>query len=199
MNATVITKTYAAPEVSVKDILRYMGCREPSPEVDSLIKKCLDIALPICRYEVCYAAFSVSIDGSAVDLGFASVESRDLVKCIGDCDSAVVFAATAGLGIDRLINKYSRTSPATALCLQAIGSERIEALCDTFCRELSLEYGRIGKLTRPRFSAGYGDLPLELQSKIFEALTPQNKIGVTLNESLIMSPSKSVTAIVGIK
>ena len=49
-----------------------------------------------------------------------------------------------------------------------------------------------------RFSAGYGDVPLELQRDIFALLDCPRRIGLTLNESLLMSPSKSVTAIVGI-
>lgn len=52
--------------------------------------------------------------------------------------------------------------------------------------------------TRPRFSPGYGDLPLALQRDIFHALDCARKIGLTLNDSLMMSPAKSVTAIIGI-
>ena len=48
-----------------------------------------------------------------------------------------------------------------------------------------------------RFSPGYGDLPLDVQKNIFPLLDCERKIGLTLNESLIMSPSKSVTAFVG--
>ena len=55
-----------------------------------------------------------------------------------------------------------------------------------------------GKFLKPRFSPGYGDLPLEMQRDIFRVLDCSRKIGLTLNESLLMSPSKSVTAIVGI-
>ena len=77
---------------------------------------------------------------------------------------------------------------------QAIGAERIESLCDAFCAEREAE----GLRLRPRFSPGYGDLPLELQRDLFRGLDCSRKIGLTLNESLLMSPSKSVTAIAGI-
>ena len=82
--------------------------------------------------------------------------------------------------------------------MQAIGAERIEALCDAFCDKLKAEKSEKGLFLRPRFSAGYGDLSIELQRDIMRALDCGRKIGVTLNESLLMSPSKSVTAIVGI-
>ena len=85
-----------------------------------------------------------------------------------------------------------------SVCLQAIGAERIEALCNAFSLEMKNEYAKSGRSLRPRFSAGYGDLPLELQREIFNALGCERRIGLTLNDSLIMSPSKSVTAIIGI-
>ena len=51
---------------------------------------------------------------------------------------------------------------------------------------------------RPRFSPGYGDLPIEIQKDIFRALDCPRRIGLTLNENLLMSPTKSVSAIIGI-
>ena len=103
-----------------------------------------------------------------------------------------------GLGIDRLINKYGRITPSRAVCLQAIGAERIEALCDEFCKDIAQKYAESCRKLRPRFSPGYGDLPLSLQRDILNLLSSEKRIGLTLNESLLMSPTKSVTAIVGI-
>ena len=129
---------------------------------------------------------------------FAEVESSALAKNLKGCESSVVFAATIGIEIDRIIQKYSRTDLSKAVFMQAIGAERIEALCDAFCDKLKTEKSEKGLFLRPRFSAGYGDLSIELQRDIMRALDCGRKIGVTLNESLLMSPSKSVTAIVGI-
>ena len=199
MNGTVIKKTYRAPDVSRREILRYMGCRGSGNEFDGLIDEGLALSLGSARYEVCFARFPITVSEGEVDLGFARVRSRDLAKNLDGCDSAVVFAATVGLEFDRLIAKYGKTAPSLALCIQAIGAERIEALCDTFCHELADTVSLEGKNLRPRFSAGYGDVPLELQRDIFRALSCQSKIGLTLNDVLLMSPSKSVTAIVGIK
>ena len=80
--------------------------------------------------------------------------------------------------------------------LQALGAERIEALCDSFCDFLAAEYAPL--TVRQRFSPGYGDLPLQNQRAFFDALQCHREIGLYLNESLLMSPTKSVTAIVGI-
>ena len=50
-----------------------------------------------------------------------------------------------------------------------------------------------------RYSPGYGDLPLELQREIIRVLDCGRTIGITLTESLLMQPSKSVTAVIGMK
>ncbi|MBQ5601557.1 MAG: Vitamin B12 dependent methionine synthase activation subunit, partial [Clostridia bacterium] len=71
----------------------------------------------------------------------------------------------------------------------------IEALCDAFCADIKKEYNTG---LEPRFSPGYGDLPLSAQKNIFAVLDPERRIGLTLNSSLLMSPSKSVTAFVGL-
>ena len=70
-----------------------------------------------------------------------------------------------------------------------------ESLCDALCSKIETDLGvKVG----PRFSAGYGDLSLDFQKNIFNILKCE-KIGLTLNQSLSMSPSKSVTAIAGLK
>ena len=82
------------------------------------------------------------------------------------------------------------------MLFDAIGTERTEALADCFVSYLEREYSMS---SLPRFSPGYGDLPLELQKCVFDVLSPEKQIGVFLSDSFIMSPSKSVTAFVGLK
>ncbi len=194
MSSTVFVREYSAPKVDIREILRYAGCRGEATETEALVKECLQTALPELCYRVCWCELYVRIEGELVVLGGKEISSASLAKQLFGCQSAVIFAATVGLGLDRLISKYSRISPARALCLQAIGAERVEALCDAFCFDLGKN-----KCTRPRFSPGYGDLSLELQGDVCEWLSAAKHIGVGVNESLLLSPSKSVTAIVGIE
>ena len=198
MDGTVYIKRYAPPPWDRREILRYAGAKEATVEVTDLLENCLAEAQSVLSYQVCYAVFPVRKDGERLNLGFACTDSAHLRRNLAGCDRAAVFAATVGLGLDRLIARYSRTSPARALMVQAIGAERIEALCDVFCQELGDELYRCGTAVRPRFSPGYGDLPLELQRDIFRVLDCPSKIGLTLNDSLLMSPTKSVTALIGI-
>ena len=145
-----------------------------------------------CR--VCWRRFEIAVGPEAVDLGFTSLASQSLRRHLRGCGHIILFAATTGLGIDRLVARYGGVSPAKAFLFDAIGTERIETLCDVFCADMAEQYGPL----RPRYSPGYGDVPLGLQKEIVAALDCQRKIGLTLNESLLMTPSKSVTAILGI-
>ena len=123
------------------------------------------------------------------------IHSKSLINNLKDCDEVIVFAATAGLMIDRLIAKYAVISPVRSLMLHSIGAERVEALCDSFCDKIATE---LKCNLAPRFSPGYGDLPLVLQKDILHLLNANNTIGIGLNTSLLLSPTKSVTAFAGI-
>ncbi len=183
--STVYTKTFNPPPFDRGEILRYAGAKESIPEIEKLIDECIEETKDKLVYKVCYGHFPTS---------FLQVKSEIIARNLSGCKSIVLFAATVGIELDRLIARYGKISPAKALIFQAIGAERIERLCDEFCRFTVEEYGH----TKPRFSPGYGDLPLEAQKDFFRVLEPSKRIGLTLNESMLMTPSKSVTAIIGI-
>ena len=188
-------RSFDPPAVDMGEILRYARGGD-----ESAVRECLSEAESVLTYNVCFTETEISVSGDVIDLGFAEVRSRALAKDLGGCRSAIIFAATVGIGIDRLIGKYNRLSPSKAVILQAIGSERVESLCDAFESKIKRELREArGKASfRPRFSPGYGDLSLELQRDIFRLLDCPRQIGVTLGDSLLMSPSKSVTAIIGV-
>ena len=110
-----------------------------------------------------------------------------------------MMAATIGLEADRRTARYERTNPIKALLLQAMGAERVETLCDLFCKEIRQQEEVNGNTITTRFSPGYGDLPLEVQREFVRLLDCSRQIGISLNASLLMSPTKSVTAIFGIR
>lgn len=193
----IYTKFYELGDFDMREILRYAGSKEVGA-VTELARSCIAEAVPMCRGSVCWCEVDVGISCGEVDLSFAKTDSRALAKNLGGCRRAVIFGATVGLEADRLIKRYSRLDTARAVMLQAIGAERIEALCDAFCADIEENVAERGLFTRPRFSPGYGDLPLEIQRDFVRVLDCRRKIGVTLNESLLMSPSKSVTAIIGL-
>ncbi len=192
--ACVYTTSYPLPAPCKKEILRYAGIRKPSLVSDELLARfdeAVDIAVDHINPKVCFCELDVC------DCDFCG--SLDIKKNLRDSKRVIIFAATVGLDLDRLIARYEVLSPTTALLLDAIGSERIEALCDAFCTDMKQRKAVDGFSLRPRFSAGYGDLPIEFQKTVFALLDPPSRIGVTLNDSYLMTPSKSVTAIIGVE
>lgn len=198
MTGPIQNVTWPCPDYNRKEILRYAGAREATPEVSELMESCIQEVHDKLLYRVCWKEFPIQADAGGLDLGFARCTSASLARNLTGCDHIVLFAATVGVGLDRLIARYNRLSPARALMFQAIGAERIEELCDAFNARITREKEEQGRATRPRYSPGYGDLPLEMQTDIFAVLDCPRQIGLTLNNSLLMSPSKSVTAIIGV-
>ena len=190
---TVNVREYEAPEVNKREIHRYAGERAATNALSALIDECLAEILPRLVYKVAFCEAEVKISGQTVDLGFGKIESRALTKNLSGCTRAIVFAATVGLAPDRLVARNLVVSPTKALVFDAIGSERIEELCDVFCADAAK-----GRNLRPRFSAGYGDFSIDAQKDIFRLLDCPKNIGLSLTENLLMTPTKSVTAIVGI-
>ncbi len=185
-------------KLNVSETLRYLGYGKtvlPEEGVRALLCECESEILSAQDLRACYSVFDISAEGEKLNLGFAEVTSHSLSLNLAGCKRIVLFACTAGAGIDRLIAKYSRLSPAKAAVMQAAGAALVEDWCEELCELFKREYGE----TKPRFSCGYGDLPLTLQRDIFAALSVTKHIGITLSDDCFMTPTKSVTAIVGIR
>ncbi len=194
MMEDVKVKTYTHIKIDKNAIMRYAQCLNADEQVENLVTECLNECEFL--YKVCYREFDVKECDGGLDLSFCTTDSSSLQKLLSNSKKILVFAATIGFDIDRKITKYSKIDPAKALILQAIGTECVESLCDAFEEGIRREKGY--DITS-RFSPGYADLPLEIQKDLFKALDCYKNIGVTLNDSLLMSPSKTVTAIIGIQ
>ena len=192
-------KTFEQPEWQDRTILQFMFCKTADENTRALIDECKGLVDNALKYRVCYSVFPVSVSGDEIDMTFAKTRSASLAKNLAGCEYIVLFAATAGVEMDRLIERYLKISPAKSMCLGAIGGERVEALCDEFNNLVIEKAGENGYTARPRFSPGYGDLDLGLQRDIFAHLDLTRKMGMTLGDNLLMSPRKSVTAIIGLK
>ncbi len=132
-----------------------------------------------------------------LDLGFAVTGSESLRRHLAGCDGVILFAATAGMEMDRLILRAKALSPLHGLLMHGIGAAVIEEACDRLCGQLAKAFP--DRALRPRFSPGYGDLPLAMQRDIFATLDCERRLGLTLTDTLLMQPSKSVTALVGLE
>ncbi len=182
------------------EIFRYLGYQNNTPEdhVKAQIEAVTEEVFSALNCYACLSICDISVTDDTVDLGVFSAPSRHLAKTLSGCRQAVLFCATIGAGVDRIIAKYSQIAPSSAVIAQAAGAAAIEGFCDVLCQRILERQPNKNCLLRPRFSPGYGDFPLAYQKEIFRVLSCTKRIGVSLTESLMMTPTKSVSAIVGI-
>ena len=188
-----------ADEVSIneKEAYMYMGLRSKAPgePVEELFLSCLEEVKSAVSYKACFTEVPLGFPkDNEVFLGFGTVKSEKLYRHLQECKTAYIFAATAGTGIDRLISRYKFLSPSKSLMIDAIGSAAVEGWCNRLNADIVAE-----RAAKSRFSPGYGDLSLTYQKEILEYLDAYRKIGISLSDTLFMTPTKSVTAIIGIK
>lgn len=195
MITSYLTTDCKVPPICEKEVLRYAGDPNPNQETLQLLHECIQECNNLFSTKIAYRIFPIVRQLDELNIASLKITSKSLKRNLSKCDRVILFATTAGLEIDRLIVKYAKLSPARSLMFHSIGSERVEALCDAFCHFLEAEENF--KVTA-RFSPGYGDLPLELQKEILVLLNANSTVGIGLNDSMVLSPTKSVTAFVGI-
>ncbi|MBQ5999206.1 MAG: hypothetical protein IJL70_07040 [Treponema sp.] len=168
--------------------------------IDESCKKMQKILVPQAVYEEFDLSIVCSDDEKVPEIKFGGIsfKSRDLAKNLKDCKKIILLAATIGTSVDMMIRRAQQCGSADAAIMQGVGAMFIESFVDDFNERLCRDYELKGCRLHPRFSPGYGDVPLEIQ-KYFFSLLPCSKIGLSLMDTLIMAPEKSVTAFIGIE
>ena len=192
-----LSKNGSEIEPCKKEAFRYMNCKADykDEELEKLYEECLAEYKKVASYKAVYRLTDITQSAEdTTDFGFCSISNSSIYKNMSGCRSGVVFAVTAGAGVDRLLLRYSKISPARAVVVNCIASSAIEVWCDEINDKINEMY-----ITNPRFSPGYGGVSLEYQKDVLSFLDAERKIGITLNNALMMNPIKSVTAFIGIK
>ena len=187
-------------EMRRREVYRYLGYRNitPSPEIDARIQTCIGrmqtAATPRAILRRCELRLTAP---DQIDIAGLCIHSRDLFRNLSGCDYAYMYAATIGLGIDHLIKRGEVSSMTDSIIYQAAGAAMIEAFADHEMESLRAQEAANAYRLRPRYSPGYGDLPLALQLDFARILDMQKWCGITLTDALLMVPSKSITAFIG--
>lgn len=181
-----------------KEILRYLGAGNSDPQLDQLIvraeKELIQAATP--RYVSGKFSLSVKDDGAVI--GGTYLSSKTLAAHLKGCQEAFLVAFTLGPGVDALIRRYELVEMSLVPVLQACAAVYTEEQADRAQEDLEEYAKEKGLFLRPRYSPGYGDLPLSSQRFLFDALQVSKKIGVTLTDTFLMLPMKSITGVVGL-
>lgn len=191
---TLFTGDPAALAVNRKEALRYLGVKgEPAPALLALLDRAQGALCEVAAPKAVSRRLKLQAEGEKLDFGVFRLRSGSLAKNMTGCEESFLFAATLGHGVDRLLLRLQKTEPSFALVFDVWCSAAVEA----WCNEVNAKLAQ-GEVLRPRFSPGYGDVPLSLQRDVLAALDAQRKLGITLSDTYFMTPCKSVTAFVGI-
>ena len=184
------------PDVS--EALRYLGIPHPAEKMRRDAERLADGLSAEIQPRYVYRVFAlehlpdcVRLQGANVDLTGSSARTM-----LAGCGQAALLACTLGARFDARLLTLQARDMAKAVIYDALGSAVVEAGCGEAERELAARFPDL--FLTDRFSPGYGDLPLALQPQFCAALDAGRRLGLTVSQSLLLNPVKSVTAVIGL-
>ncbi|MEE0060151.1 MAG: vitamin B12 dependent-methionine synthase activation domain-containing protein [Acutalibacteraceae bacterium] len=182
------------------EALRYMGCKKNNTDdnTTALLNKCesLVISHSIPRY--CYREFDIKETTQGIEVIGTNLvlKGNDIKNHLSNCFGIVIMCATLSNSIDTLIRKAQLEDMSKAVVINSLASVAIEQVCNKVEEKIYTTHQNCYKTFR--YSPGYGDLPITLQRDILNILDAPRKIGLCVNQSFMLTPIKSVTAIIGL-
>ena len=182
------------------EILRYLGYKgnRPDENVMRLVLACSAEINDIADYHACRERVPLTDTENGILLQDVLLPGKAIRRNLDGCREAFAFAATVGPAVDRRIAMLKYREPAKALVMDAAASAAVEAFCDEINDAWEKDSLAEGKFLRLRFSPGYGDLPISVQKDLLRLLDAAHLAGITLTDSMMMIPRKSVSAVIGI-
>lgn len=188
-------------DARTKEAVRYLGYGNHAVDDSTLglVASSFEELERTAGKRIIYRIFDVSFkDSDHLEIGKLDIVSKNLGKNLKGCQNAVVLGATLGAGVDMLLRKYALTDMARVVTLQACAAALLEEYLDVCQEEIRKEIAEQNLYLRPRFSPGYGDFSIEHQEMILRMLDTAKTIGLTMTDSSMLTPTKSVTAIIGL-
>ena len=194
-------------EIDEREVLRYLQYKDQdieddlSDKIKQCIKKTREIINPrfifrkykIKKLKLLEAKSEVYLEGANLTL-----QSDDIYNLLLECDECILMSTTLGLEIEREIRKLTYTDLTKGIIVDACATAAIEEVCDIVQDNIAKKLLKEDKYITYRYSPGYGDLPIEKNVDINNLLNSQKEIGLTVTNSGIMIPRKSVVALIGV-
>lgn len=182
----------------LRETARYMGYKRgamPTPEICELIDEAYEELLKVIQSKYIYKEYEFTRTQDGIVIEGIEFKSKKLLSHLQNASTIILFGATLGQGADTLIRKFSVTDIAMSAVAQAVAASMVENFCDIACEEMKKA---IKGEHRPRFSPGYSDFHISAQADFFKLLPMNKQLGVSLSDGYMMTPTKTVTAFIGI-
>ncbi len=183
--------------INCRDVLAYLKITNADNNTLLLIDELEAELISLCSIKESVGIYNANMVGEFYTIEGTSItlDSKDINKLFIKTDKIAMFAISLGIEVDKKILYYAKTNVSRMVVFDALASCYIEQLCNALNEKINTKMQ--GKYHTVRFSAGYGDLNINKQKQIIDSLGGYNKLGITVGESYIMLPQKSITAFVG--
>lgn len=187
-------------KIDKNEALRYLGYKNKN--IDEETNKLLDESIAelkeIAELKYVYRIFHIKKENNNINFeNLINIKSNDLGNLFKHCKKSAVMAATLGFEVEKRIKYYTSSNLSKGVVFDACAASYIEALCDMAEAEIKEIAAKEGCNITFRYSPGYGDVPISHQGDILAALNAQKLIGISVLNSSILIPRKSVTAFIG--
>lgn len=184
-----------------KIVYQGMGYRQDIPDsitqdiTETLIVEAFIRVKPKCYFQIFEG--DVINDKAQIKIGDTIFDTGATIsKLMYSSTHFTLFTATAGAEFQEWIEEVAQENDALKqFILDAIGSCIAECAGDYMETLLEKEIGTLKHTNR--FSPGYCGWHVKEQQKLF-AILPANVCDITLNDSSLMTPIKSISGIIGI-
>lgn len=180
--------------IDLAQAARYFGQRGAVDEATaSLLETC---AVPLLAAATPRAVWLEADVQSLAEAGL--LQGEDVFCHLAGCAQAVLLAVTLGPGVDAQIRRAGVGDIAAGVASDALGSALAEQAADAAEGELRNWAAGQGKYLTGRFSPGYGDWPIAVQPLVAAALDTARRAGLCVTDTNLMTPRKSITALLGV-
>jgi len=189
-------------EINRIETLRYLGYTGGAldAQVEIQLDRASEAVLELAQPRFVYQVFPLAREAAVLRLQGTNftLAGEDIPLHLAGADQCALMAFTLGSDLEEELRRAQVTDMAYAVILNAVADAAVEQGCDTVQKEIEARAKTGGRYLTGRFSPGYGDFPLCQQQDICALLDTARRIGVSVTERHILTPRKSVTAVLGL-
>ncbi len=171
----------------------------PERNIAGYIKKAIDTAYTLIEPKAIYQTFKLTKEDNhppGVEGSPGLFFGKKISEMFEPCEYVTLLCTTIGPGIPDRTDELKTKEPTDSFYLEYVGGWMADYMAEKVDEKITVECNKNGYGTTFRYAPGYGDWTLSAQPEIFRLLEPV-KIGVSLTDSKIMIPRKSVSAAIG--
>ena len=188
------------------EVLRYLGysgqdlSRELEERIEGLVREAEDAVSARGSWAVWPVAPGPDEGTGPLRLAGSTVELKgsDIAAHLAGAGHVALLACTLGFECERHLRRAMARSALDGAVADAACSALVEAATEHMDRMVGEAARGAGLGCTRRFSPGYGNLPLSSQGAIVASLNARRLCGISVTAEDLLTPTKSVTALIGL-